>query len=555
MSDAWSEVRAQSGAGAGVGSNIAALVLTRHVQEGAGNRVALLWRPRDGRVRAYTYSDLDRLTSRFADGLRQSGIQKGDTVTIMVGRTPELFVSVLGALRAGAVPSVLFSSYGPDPIRRRLVLGGTRLLVTTQRAWDERIAAVHDELPGLKHVLVVTEPGLSPTSSSTPQAEPAGRVCDFHAWLSTRDPTAPDEPVDPEDPALLHFTSGTTGEPKAVLHVHDAVVSLAHTGRVALGLGPGTRIWCTADPGWVTGVSYGIVSPLANGSTVFMDEEEELRAGRWYQNLAEQDIEVLYTSPTLLRRLRHGGDDPRGRGPYPELRSIFVAGELLSASEALWAERALGVHVRDTWWQTETGCIVVASRYDEEPRPGRIGHALPAFEVAILERVGQGPATPVAAGREGELGVRAPWPSMFRAYVGRDRLYAESFSDGWYLSGDLAIADEHGWIRFLGRSDDVFKSEGHFVTPAEVEATLLEHGDVVDAGVVGRQDPMVGTQVEACVVLAPHARPTDEMRREILRFALDRLGPSLAPRTLTFRDQLPRTPSGKILRKDLLSRD
>ncbi len=551
MSDVWSELRSQTSAAAGVGDNIAACVLTRHVRDGAGDRPALLWRPRTGSPRSYTYGELDALVSRFADGLRHSGIRRGETVTVMVGRIPELFVSVLGALRAGAVPSVLFSSYGPDPIRRRLARGSTRMLVTTERLYEARVAPVRGELPDLAHVLVVTEPGrlASPTPSVTGRR---GGVHDFHDWLATWSPVSPDEPVDLEDPALLHFTSGTTGEPKGVLHVHDAVVGHAHTGRIALGLDARTRIWCTADPGWVTGVSYGILAPLANGSTVFVDEEEEVRGARWYENLAEQRIEVLYTSPTLLRRLRHTGDDPARRAPWPALRSIFVAGEPLTAADALWTERAFGIHVRDTWWQTETGCIVVGSRFDEEPRPGRIGHALPAFETAILERVGPGRVSPVAAGREGELGVRTPWPSMFRAYVGQDALYAESFADGWYLSGDLAVADEHGWIRFLGRSDDVFKCEGHFVTPAEVEATLLDHPDVADAGVVGRDDPVMGTQVEAHVVLAPHAQPSDELRMQILRFARERLGPTLAPRTLAFRDELPRTPSGKVLRRNLM---
>jgi len=551
VADVWSELRSRTSGATGAGTNIASCVLTRHVRDGTGSRPALLWRPREGSVRTYSYAMLDELASRFADGVRKAGVGKGDTVTVMAGRSPELFVSVLGALRAGAVPSVLFSSYGPDPVRRRLAGGRTRLLVTTEQAYETRVAAARAELPHLARVLLIHETGF-PGRPPRPPAERPDGVCDFHTWLSAQDPSAPDEPVQAEDPALLHFTSGTTGEPKGVIHVHDAVVAHAYTGRVALGLGSGTRMWCTADPGWVTGVSYGILAPLANGSTVFVDEEEDVRGDRWYENLTEQRIEVLYSSPSTLRRLRHSGDNPARWARYPDLRSVFFAGEPLAAAEALWTERAFGVHVRDTWWQTETGCIVVASRIDEEPRPGRIGHALPAFEVAILERVAPGHVRPLAAGREGELAVRAPWPSMFRGYIGSETSYDASFADGWYLSGDLAVADEHGWIRFLGRTDDVFKSEGHFVAPAEVEATLLEHAAVADAAVVGHDDPLAGTQVEAYVVLAGGTPPSDQLRNEILEFALERLGPALAPRSLTFRETLPRTPSGKIVRRSLL---
>jgi len=226
-------------------------------------------------------------------------------------------------------------------------------------------------------------------------------------------------------------------------------------------------------------------------------------------------------------------------------------GEPLAAAEAMWVERAFGMPVRDTWWQTETGCIIVATRFDEAARPGRIGHGLPAFEVATLERSEEGGVTRTPVGKPGELAVKTPWPSMFRGYVGRSTLYDASFSDGWYVSGDLAVTDEHGWIRFLARTDDVFKSGGHFVGPAEVEETLIEHEAVSDAAVVGREDPVLGIQVEAHVVLAPPLQPKDDLKIEIMRFAEERLGPTLAPRALTFRETLPRTPSGKIARNRL----
>ncbi len=550
MADLWAAIRAQVTGSSNFGENIAEWTLSRHVRDGAGARPALLWRPSDGPTQSYSYAELDTAASRFARGLRRAGLGRGDTVTIMVGRIPELFVAVLGTLRAGAVVSVLFASYGPDPIRRRLRLGETRLLVTTPDLYREKIEPGRAELPCLDHVLLVGRRGdLSPDGAST--GAPTGdAVGDFHVWLAREDPHVADAPVLADTPALLHFTSGTTGEPKGVSHVHEALLGHVYTAREVLGLETGTRLWCTADPGWVTGVSYGILAPLAIGCTVFVDEDE-FDAGRWYENLTREHVEVWYTAPTTLRFLRHRGEGFAAHSPRPNLRGIFSVGEPLAAAEAMWVERAFGVPVRDTWWQTETGCIIVATRFDEAARPGRIGHALPAFEVATLERSDDGSVTRAPVGRPGELAVRTPWPSMFRGYVGRPSLYDASFSDGWYLSGDLAVTDEHGWIRFLGRTDDVFKSGGHFVGPAEVEETLIEHEAVTDAAVVGRDDPVLGTQVEAHVILASPLKPTDELRMEILRYAEERLGPTLAPRAITFSAALPRTPSGKIARNRL----
>lgn len=552
MTDIWASIRAEVRGPSGAEANIAGRVLGRHVSGGSGHRPALHWRPVKGPVRTYTYADLDALASRFADGLRREGVRRGDTVTVMVGRTPELVVSVLGALRAGAVASVLFASYGPDPIRRRLKLGDTRVLVTTDELYRTKIEAARGTLPSLRRVLLVYESGrLAETPLDGLHAStPADGARDFHAWLARGDPHTAYEPVEPDTPALLHFTSGTTGEPKGVLHAHDAVIGHTYTARAVFGLEADTCIWCMADPGWVTGVSYGILGPLATGSTLFMDEaDDEIR--RWYENLSDERVEVWYTSPTALRRLRQFGEAAVHRRDRPELRAIFSVGEPLAAAEALWVERAFGIPVRDTWWQTETGCIVVATRFDEPVRSGRIGHALPAFEVATLGREGDGRVTPVPAGKAGELGVKIPWPSMFRTYVGREDLYDGCFHDGWYLSGDLAVADEHGWIRFLGRTDDVFKSDGHFVGPSEVEATLIEHEAVADAAVVGRDDPVLGTQIEAHLVLAPDAEPSDTLRMEILQFAGERLGAALAPRTIKFNEALPRTPSGKVARRRL----
>jgi acetyl-CoA synthetase len=508
-------------------------------------------------VRAYRYATLDGAASRFADGLRREGVQPGETVAVLAGRVPELLVAVLGTLRAGAVATVLFASYGPEPVQRRLARGGARLLVTTEPLFRAKVEAGLDDLPHLRRVLLVEHPGTLEGDGDLPEDD---LLASFGPWLAAGDPSVPDAPVTPDTPALLHFTSGTTGDPKGVVHVHDAVRMHRFTGEAVLGLEDGTRYWCTADPGWVTGMSYGILAPLAAGCTLFQDQEE-FSAERWHHNLAAEGIEVLYTAPTALRflRLMHR---PGGGRELPALRGIFSVGEPLASAEADWARETLGAPVRDTWWQTETGCIVVATPWDEDPRPGRIGRPVDGFEVACLPSAEEGGSRePAGPGVAGELAVRAPWPSMFRAYLDRPDLYRRCFEDGWYLSGDVAIRDEEGWIEYVGRKDDLFNTAGHLVGPAEVEGTLVQHPAVADAAVTGRPDPVAGTVIEAWVVLddahAPSAEEGEEGRervvRDVLRFARERLGPALAPRTLHLREDLPRTPSGKIVRRALES--
>jgi len=546
VTDAWTGIRAELGMTPGTPENITAWTLTRHVSRGDRNRVALVWRPRTGPSGTYTYGDLDRAASRFASGLQRDGIGGGDTVAILAGRIPEMVVAVLGSLRAGAVPAVLFSSHGPDPIRRRLAHGKARLLVTTPGLYRDKVAALLPQLPALVRVLVVEGPGR--LAGTAAQHELPEGTEDFGAWLARGEDSVDDAPTRGSYPALLHFTSGTTGEPKAVVHAHEAVVAQAHTARHVLGLEAGTRYWCTGDPGWVTGIAYGIVGPLAVGATVFMDEED-FDPHRWWENMAEQRIEVLYTSPIGLRLLRLMDEDV-GRLPLPRLRTVFSVGEPLTRADAEWGREALGQPVHDSWWQTETGAIVLATPWDEAPRPGWMGHAVEGFEVACFRRTGPG-LDRVPSGERGELAVRAPWPSMFRTYVDRPELYHGSFREGWYLTGDLATMNDEGWVAIHGRLGDVFKSAGHVVSPAEVEEVLLAHPAVADAGVWARRDPVVGNVIEAHVVLSEGRTDGEELRRDILGFARGRLGPSLAPRVLQVRGSLPRTASGKIVRRDL----
>ncbi len=429
-----------------------------------------------------------------------------------------------------------------------MALGGAAVLVTTTAIHRVKLRGVREALPGLRHVLVAGGP-----------AEEGPGVHDLGALMAAAAGPAPVAPTRPETPALLHFTSGTTGTPKGVVHVHEAVVAHHATARSALDLHPGDVFWCTADPGWVTGTSYGIVAPLVHGVTSVVDEGE-FDADRWYAVLAEERVSVWYTAPTAVRMLmRAAGAAPRP--PLPDLRFVASVGEALDAEAVRWGVDALGLPIHDNWWQTETGAIMIANLAALPIRPGSMGLPLPGVDATVLALgddgrplVRDGAVVEAPAGVEGELALRRGWPSMFRAYLGQEDRYRACFTDGWYRSGDLVSRDEDGHFWFVGRGDDVIKSAGHLIGPFEVESVLMEHPAVAEAGVVGLPDPVAGQAVAAFVVPAAGVAPSDALARDIRGFARARLGAAIAPKTVAFRDRLPHTRSGKTMRRLLRDR-
>jgi acetyl-CoA synthetase len=359
----------------------------------------------------------------------------------------------------------------------------------------------------------------------------------------------------PDDMALLHFTSGTTGRPKGAVHVHEAVVAHHITGKYALDFHPDDIFWCTADPGWVTGTSYGIISPLTNAITSIVDEAE-FDAERWYRTLEAERVTVWYTAPTAVRMLMRAGADLARNYDLSRLRFIASVGEPLNPEAVVWGEEAFGLPIHDNWWQTETGGIMIANYAAMDIRPGSMGKPLPGIEAAIVRQGEDGKVSVVfEPGGQGELALRPGWPSMFRAYIGEDERYRKCFAGGWYLTGDLARRDSDGYFWFVGRADDVIKSSGHLIGPFEVESTLLEHPAVAEAGVIGKPDPVAGEIVKAFVSLKSGVEPGDSLRRELLGFARQRLGAVVAPKEIDFLPGLPRTRSGKIMRRLLKARE
>jgi acetyl-CoA synthetase len=533
----WDTARAELDGLPGGGLNMAYEAVDRHLRRGRGARTALRFIDRAGDCHAVSYAQLSRQSNRFANLLTGLGVAPGSTVALLMGRRPELHVCALGALKAQAIVCPLFSAFGPEPIRARLVPAHARVLVTTADLYARKVEALRTELPELAHVLLV----------DAVDAVLPGAVA-LESALEGESPEFTVAPTDPDTPALLHFTSGTTGRPKGALHAHDAVVAHHATARLALDLHPEDVFWCTADPGWVTGISYGVIAPLTVGATLVLDEGE-FDAERWYGILRDQQVSVWYTSPTAVRMMMRVGARTARRYDLPALRFIASVGEPLPADAVRWGVKAFGLPIHDNWWQTETGGIMIANFAATDIRPGSMGRPMPGIEAAIVLRTPQG-ATPLAEPDTiGELALRAGWPSMFRAYLDDPQRYSECFRDGWYLSGDLARVDSDGYFWFVGRADDVIKSAGHLIGPFEVESALLRHPAVADAAVIGKPDPVMGEMVKAYVVVKAGIAADAALQRELLGHARSLLGPAVAPREIEFAAELPKTRSGKTVRR------
>ncbi|MFZ3221156.1 MAG: acetate--CoA ligase [Rhodoferax sp.] len=541
----WDAARRELTGLPGGGLNMAFEAVDRHAKGPLANHVAFRFLGSQEQ-RDITYDALAHLTNRFANVLKTLGVQRGERVFVLTGRIPELYTAVLGSLKNGCVVSPLFSAFGPEPLATRLAIGEGAVLITTESLYERKVAKIRGQLPALRHVLLVGDEG-EPTSvpDTHDLASLMAQASDAFDIVATQ----------PEDPALLHFTSGTTGTPKGALHVHGAVVTHWATGRYALDLHADDVFWCTADPGWVTGTSYGIIAPLLHGVTSIIDEAE-FDAERWWRILQEQQVSVWYTAPTAIRMLMKAGAGMARRYTYPKLRFIASVGEPLNPEAVWWGQDVLGRPIHDNWWQTETGGIMIANLPALDIKPGSMGLPLPGVEAAIVHQQPDGSVRVLTEpGQEGELALKRGWPSMLRGYLNNAERYKKCFAGDWYLTGDLARRDADGYYWFVGRMDDVIKSAGHLIGPFEVESVLMEHPAVAEAGVIGKPDPMVGEVVKAFVSLKAGFEPSETLRMELLGHARKKLGAAVAPKEIAFLPTLPRTRSGKIMRRLLKARE
>lgn len=545
----WSDVPDLcEGMGTGL-CNIAYAAVDRHARGPRADTAALRFvgKPNaaDGPARDVTYAELGRLTGQFTNVLRSLGINRGDRIFTIMGRIPELYISILGALRNGNVVSPLFAAFGPEPIATRIEIGEPAVLVTTREIYERRIAPIRSRLESVQHVVVVDSVG---------DSGPPGTL-NFWSLMAEAAEDAPIAPTTARDEALLHFTSGTTGTPKGAIHVHGAVAMHYITGLYALDLHPADIFWCTADPGWVTGTSYGVIAPLLHGVTSIVDEGD-FDAERWYRILQSLNVSVWYTAPTAIRMLIKAGSELAHQYRFPELRFVASVGEPLNAEAVWWGKRALGLPIHDNWWQTETGGIMIANTPAFDIKPGSMGRPLPGVDAYVVKRRDDGHLDSIeATGVEGELALKPGWPSMFRGYLHEADRYRRCFHDNLYLTGDLVKRDSDGYFWFIARVDDVIKSAGHLIGPFEVENALTDHPAVAEAGVIGKPDPIVGEVVKAFLTLKSGFTASDDLKLDILGHARKRLGATVAPKEIEFVEALPHTRSGKIMRRLLKARE
>jgi acetyl-CoA synthetase len=528
----------------GGGLNIAHEAVDRHAQGPKRNKLALRWLGRDGEIIDFTYGDLQEQSNRFANVLRMFNVGKGDRVAVLAGRIPALYIAALGTLKNVSVFCPLFSAFGSEPVYQRLFRGNAKLLVTTKMQYKRKIVGIWDRLPELKTILISdAEEDLQENVLSLP------RLMEKASTEFTIPPT------DPEDMSCLHFTSGTTGMPKGAIHVHKAVLVHYLTGKYALDMHEDDVFWCTADPGWVTGTSYGVIAPLLHGVTNIVDEAE-FDAERWYQILQDQKVTIWYTAPTAIRRLMRLDIKPRELYDLSHLRFSASVGEPLNPEAVVWGQEVLNILIHDNWWQTETGGIMISNYNVMDIRPGSMGRPLPGIEAAIVHRLeGGGVEVEEKPNVEGNLALKPGWPSMFRGYLHDEERYNKCFVGGWYITGDLAERDEDSYFWFIGRADDIIKTAGHMVGPFEVESALLEHPAVAEAAVIGKPDPVIGELVKAFVALKPGFNPCDDLQMDLLGFGRKKLGSAVAPKEIEFVEYLPKTRSGKIMRRLLKSRE
>jgi len=530
--------------GYGVGINMAYEAIDRHIEDGYKDQLALIFLGKKGQRETYSYGQMQELSDRFANVLSGLGIKKGQLLCSLSDRVPILYTAILGCLKAGVVFSPLFSAFGPEPIRSRMEIGKARVLLTSAKYYQKKVAAWRHELSHLDYVLLYDCKGNCPDDCididvAITQQNKQYKICQTSS----------------QDTALLHFTSGTTGQPKGVVHVHEAVVYHKYSGFCALDIQPNDVYWCTADPGWVTGISYGVISPLCNRATLIINHGE-FDPSRWYSIIEQEKVNVWYTAPTAIRMLMKVGEELAEQYDLSSLRFLASVGEPLNPEAVVWSERVLGKPFHDNWWQTETGGIMLANFRAEKIKAGSMGRPLPGIRAGIVQVDDSGRLIQLIGADEiGELALRPGWPSMFRDYLHETKRYTGCFKDNWYLSGDLAYKDKDGYYWFVGRSSDLIKSSGHLIGPFEVESTLLEHPAVAEVGVIGIPDPVAGEIVKAFVALKAGYEPTEQLLKSLMAHARSKLGPSIAPREISFKNNLPKTRSGKIMRRLLKARE
>ena len=529
----WEDGKKEINYFAGGKLNAAYNAIDRHMHDGRRNKVALYCVDAENKLELFTFQDLYYHSNRLGNALKTLGIQKGDRVFVYLPRIPELYVSTVAIAKIGAVVGPLFSAFGPDALRDRLQDSGAKIIITTPELLP-KLDEVRDQLPDLEYVIVVR------SNAKLKRGE-----LSYEELMVEASEKLVAEHMNPEDPLYLLYTSGTTGKPKGIVHVHADIVGQHMTSKWVLDLRDDDIYWCTADPGWVTGTVYGIFGPWSNGASI-VTYEGRFDARAWYDLIDRLKITVWYTAPTALRMLKKAGDDVVNEYSLTSLRHILSVGEPLNAEVVRWGMKAYGLPIHDTWWQTETGMMLVVNLPVLPIKPGSMGKPLPGVYATVVDDDGN----ELKAGQLGRLVVRPDWPAQLRQVWRNQEKFDEYFMiPGWYFSGDNAWKDDEGYLWFVGRADDVINTAGHRVGPFEVESALVEHEAVAEAGVIGKPDEERGEIIKAFVVLKNDIKKTDELLEDIKEHTKRKLAAHAYPREIEVKESLPKTRSGKIMRR------
>lgn len=513
--------------------NMAYEAIDRHADSDRKNKVALYYKDQ-GRSESYTFYELKRMTNRAANLLKaHSDLEKGDRIFIFMPRSPELYFMMFGALKMGLIVGPLFEAFMEGAIYDRLDDSDAKSIITT----PELLPRVpYDRLPNLKTIFLVGD-----------NIEEDAKIIDVHKYLNSSSDEFEIEWLDKEDGLVLHYTSGSTGKPKGVLHAQYAMVQQYQTAKWVLDLNEQDIYWCTADPGWVTGTAYGVFAPWLTGTTTVILGGRFSPEG-WYKAIEDFGVTVWYSAPTAFRMLMGAGDALVKEFNLSTLRHVLSVGEPLNPEVVRWGMQVFKKRIHDTWWMTETGGHMICNYPSMTIKPGSMGKPIPGVKAAIVDDQGN----ELPPNQMGNLAIQKGWPSMMRQIWNNPAKYESYFmNDKWYVSGDSAYMDEEGYFWFQGRVDDVIMTSGERVGPFEVESTLLEHPAVAEAGVIGKPDPVRGEVIKAFVALNEGYEPSEELIQDIQQFVKKGLAAHAAPREIEFKDKLPKTRSGKIMRRVL----
>ncbi len=540
--------------------NITTNCLDRHVKNGRRNKLALIWKGENGREEVFTYRQLLRSVMKFANALKKLGVQKGDRICLYMPLVPEHVIAMLACARIGAVHSIVYAGFGAEALHSRIRDAEAKIVITAdvgyRRGKTVPLKSIVDDAvknsPSVEKVIVLCR-------ERAPMELYSEMEVDFYSIQEGLDDTCPPEEMDAEDPLFILYTSGTTGQPKGIVHTTGGyLVGTHYTSKYILDIRENDVHWCTADTGWITGHSYIVYGPLSVGATVVITETtpDYPDPGIWWSLVEDLGVTIFYTAPTAIRMFMRVGEEWPDKYDLSSLRILGSVGEPLNPEAFEWYYRVIGKNqcpILDTWWQTETGMHMITTPLGMPMKPGFAGLPIPGVVADVVDKQGE----PVPPGQGGLLVLKRPWPSMMRAVYKNDERYRKYWDQirDYYTVGDLAVRDEDGYIMVLGRADDIIIVSGHNLGTAEVESALVDHESVAEAAVIGIPDEIKGQAVKAFVTLIKGYEPSQKLVSELIYHVRMTIGPIAMPAAIEFMDKLPKTRSGKIMRRVLKAKE